>query len=340
MPHVLGIETSCDETAAAIYGNGKILADCIIRQIVHEEYGGVVPELASRAHEKLLAAAVDEVLRKSRLEINDLDGAAVTYGPGLAGALLVGVAFAKGLAAGAGLKLIGVNHLEAHLWSAELQYSDIPTPFLAYIISGGHTLLVYVAGFREYQVLGSTQDDAVGELFDKTGRMMGINYPAGSSIDAYALKNNSKTVEFPRARVKNDKYGFSFSGLKTAVLYYLKANFKMQGESFDLNESEKESICAGLMASVADMLIRAAELAFTDFEARALVITGGVSASKFLRNRFQKFTENIGAPLFIPSINLCTDNGAMVAYLGDRLYRKGHFSDLSLPVEPSLTLAY
>ena len=374
---VLGIETSCDETAAALLVDGKIVADRTTTQLLHEEYGGVVPELASRAHEQLLMPAVEGVLKDSGLKAVDIEGVTATCGPGLAGALLVGVSFGKGLAAGLNIPFLGVNHLEAHLWGAELTYDPLPMPFLGLIISGGHTLMVGVKGLGQYTRLGGTHDDAVGELFDKVGRMLGYGFPAGEAIDRDALgldedeietaesgvryPNHSAVkrprltaVKFPRARVRDDAMGFSFSGLKTAVLYYLRERYCCQTEAsdstlkthpssfilhtFSIPGEERASVSRGLLESVSDMLITGLSAAWNSDNYRGLVISGGVASSRFLRVRFTEFADKRGIPLFIPPPEHCTDNGAMIAYLGYRWFRKGYVSSLDLPVDPAADL--
>lgn len=337
---ILGIETSCDETAVALILDGRKVIDRTTRQVLHERYGGVVPELASRAHERLLAPAVRSLFDEYGNSIEDIDAVAVTHGPGLAGALLVGVSFAKGLAGALGADLIGVNHLEAHLWSSELTSGPLPLPFLALLISGGHTLLAKVTGFGKYTKLGGTRDDAVGELFDKTGRMLGFNFPAGEAIDSLALSFEGEVVKFPRAKLADDPMGFSFSGIKTAVLYHLMQNYERENlmSEFRLPEADRAAICCGLMQSVGDMLTGAVETALLKDSYRALVISGGVSASKFLRAKFELLSKQHNLPLFIPPVHHCTDNGSMIAHLGYQHFIRGNISQHNLQVEPSLSL--
>ena len=336
---ILGIETSCDETAAALIVDGCITADCTTRQVIHELYGGVVPELASRAHERLLARAVEAVLRDSGLEISTITGIAVTVGPGLAGSLLVGLAFAKGLSNALSVPLIGVNHLEGHIWSPELQHKDIPTPFLALLVSGGHTIMVRVVDFGRYKIIGSTRDDAVGELFDKVGRMLGFTFPAGEAIDLEACTHKGASLQLPRARISDDPLGFSFSGLKTAVLYYLQGKYSGTSDGFDLPGEDRPAICAGLMETVGDMLVRGIGNAVEAGDYRALVISGGVSASRYLRKRFDAFAIEQSLPLFIPDPCHCTDNGSMIAYAGFRRLTMGQFSPQNIEINPSLMLS-
>ncbi len=339
---VLGIETSCDETAAALFSNGEILADRTTRQLLHEKYGGVVPELASRAHEQLLSPAVDSILSESGLDVNDIDAVAVTCGPGLAGALLVGVSFAKGLSAALNIPLIGVNHLEGHLWSAELSGSSIPLPFLGLLISGGHSMTIKVDGFGQYKQIGTTRDDAVGELFDKVGRMLGFNFPSGEDIDSEAMKHfdshTSDPIRFPRAKLKDDPYGFSFSGLKTAVLYHLKKIYTKTESAYKIPDQDRTEICASMMSSVGDMLINGLTAASKECKFKALVVSGGVSASRYLRKRFKDYTTEHQLKLHIPPIHHCTDNGSMIAYAGYLRLLNGQTNSLDLAVNPAAKL--
>lgn len=337
---ILGIETSCDETAAAIVVDGKVIADRITRQILHEEFGGVVPELASRAHERLLMPAVQAVLGDAGLTPMDVNAVAVTSGPGLAGALLVGLAFAKGFARALEIPFIGVNHIEGHLWSASLGNTNLTPPFLALVISGGHTLLVEVEAFGKYHKLGTTRDDAIGELLDKAGRMIGFKFPAGASIDREALKATPSSLQFPRIRIPDEPHTFSFSGLKTAVLYHLRRNHRqLDTGAFDLTEQERGNICAGLMEAVADTLQLAIAPLLSSGKYTAFVVGGGVSASRFLRGRFQEMCEASGTPLIIPPFEHCTDNGAMIAYLGHLKFQAGALpSDADHGVNPSASL--
>ncbi len=346
-PIILGIETSCDETAAAIVRNHEVIAEKTTVQILHEQYGGVVPELASRAHERLLMNAVQSTLDDAKLKVNDIDGIAVTHGPGLAGALLVGVSLAKGLSISTGKPLIGVNHIEGHLWSIDLAAVHVPEPFLALVISGGHTILVKVEGFGEYQLLGSTRDDAAGELLDKTGRMLGFGFPAGADIDNAAILNTDIPVKFPRAKLDDDPFGFSFSGLKTAVLYYLREQYPTISHSikgfkstgYDIPIEMRNSICAGLMDTVSDMLISSINNAVYKHSLSSLVICGGVSASKYLRQKISAYAKTNGINMFVPPLKYSTDNGAMIANVGCYLFERGNFNEMNLTVEPNLRLA-
>ncbi|MDP8227846.1 MAG: tRNA (adenosine(37)-N6)-threonylcarbamoyltransferase complex transferase subunit TsaD [Candidatus Electryoneaceae bacterium] len=289
-----------------------------------------------------MTPAVEGVLSDTGMKLSDIDAVAVTYGPGLAGALLVGVSFAKGLASGLGIPFLGVNHLEGHLWSAELTTGQLPLPLLGLIISGGHTLMIRVEGFGRYVRLGGTRDDAVGELFDKVGRMLGFSFPAGADLDNIVLNFTGKSVHFPRAKLSDDPFGFSFSGLKTAVLYYLKKRYtsshKKQTTDFNIPPEERAAITAGLMESVGDMLIKGLSVAFDTYDYRGLVVAGGVSASQFLRKRFTQFAEEHRIPLFIPPPHHCTDNGSMIAYAGWRRLQRGYTSSLDLSIDPAASL--
>jgi len=334
---ILGIETSCDETAVAIIIDGEVVADRTTRQVLHEHYGGVVPELASRAHEQLLAPAVKGVLEEASLTPRDISGVAVTYGPGLAGALLVGLSFAKGFASAMGIPFWAVNHIEAHLWISQLSYQEIPTPALALIVSGGHTLLIAVEEFGEYRFLGSTRDDAVGELFDKVGRVIGFSFPAGAQIDKLAMEYTDKPVLFPVSRVKSDPFAFSFSGIKTAVLNHIQGSCKPSsfGE-YHIGDDHRQAICAGMMHSVAKTLTGPILHALGERRYEAIVVGGGVSASRYLRREIGKLADETGIPLIIPPVHHCTDNGAMIAYLGFLLASHGvEQSSLSQDVDPS-----
>ena len=332
---LLGIETSCDETGAALVRNGRILADRTTTQLLHQKYGGVVPELASRAHEKLLMNAVESVLVDSALSLADINAVAATYGPGLAGALLVGVSFAKGMAYGLGVPFLGVNHLEAHLWVPELTFGKMPLPFLGMIVSGGHTITIGVKRLGEYELIGTTHDDAAGELFDKVGRMLGFGFPAGAAIDDDAFNFNGETVRFPRAHIKNDQFGFSFSGLKTAVLYYLREKYGESPNGYQIPQHERCAISAGIMEAVSEMLITGLEAAWSTDGYRVLAISGGVAASRYLRERFRSFAEEKGIQVYIPPPKYCTDNGAMTAYTGYLHLQSNHTSSIDLSNDPA-----
>lgn len=358
---ILGIETSCDETAAALLVDGKIISDRTTRQTMHEQYGGVVPELASRAHERLLAPAIDGVLADAGMKITDIEAVAVTYGPGLAGALLVGVALAKGLAAALNIPVYAVNHIEGHIWAVEMSLMGnradesgcqlrrvdspdalvewLPMPFLGLIVSGGHTILLRVEGFRCYVKLCSTRDDAAGELFDKVGRMLGLAFPAGADIDRLALNFKDKPFYFPRARFTDQQPAFSFSGLKTAVSHYLKNHPELFDVEGNASDAARRMICRGVMESVADMLVWQVGHFLAGGDYRALVIGGGVSASQFLRRHWERLAADYRIPLFIPPPQHCTDNGAMVAYTGWKMALAGIPPAIdSLAVEPALSL--
>ena len=278
------------------------------------------------------------MLQDTGIKPTGIDGIAVTHGPGLAGALLVGVAFAKGMASALSIPLIGVNHLEGHLWSFMLTEDDAPLPFLALIVSGGHTLLVKVNGFGDYIRLGGTRDDAAGELFDKVGRMLGFNFPAGASIDSEAYSFQGEPVKFPRVKLKDDLYGFSFSGIKTAVLYYLQKNYDRHEGGFLIPVLERAAICRGLMESVSDMLTSRIIYALETEAFRAIVVSGGVSASRFIRDQISSVAKRFQVPLLIPPAQHCTDNGAMIANVGHELFKRQCFDSLDLPINPGLRL--
>lgn len=337
---ILGIETSCDETATAVIINGVIAADRTTRQVLHEQYGGVVPELASRAHEQILAPSVQSVLVEAGLSPHDISAVAVTYGPGLAGALLVGVSFAKGFSNSLGIPLWAVNHLEAHIWIAQLTYPEIPLPVLALVVSGGHTLLLSVENFGHYQLIGTTRDDAAGELFDKIGRVIGFPFPSGEQIDRLAMEFSGKPVPFSVSRFKNDPCAFSFSGIKTAAVNYLKQFPYIEAEGrFEIPDEARSALCAGILKTVARSLTGPIKREVQRGVYRGLIVCGGVSASKFLRRELKNCADEAGIPLFVPPIHHCTDNGTMIAYAGHLKSSHGMIpADISLEVDPSAKL--
>jgi len=330
---VLGIETSCDETAAALVESGtKILSNMVSSQVdLHRQFWGVVPEVASRRHLELIIPVIREALRIAQVSLPDVEAVAATYGPGLMGSLLVGLTVAKGIAYACRLPFVGVNHLEAHLQAPLLSHPGIHPPFIGLIISGGHTDLIYVDSQETYQYLGSTRDDAVGEAFDKVARMLGLKYPGGPEIEKEAKKGNPLSISLPQPRFKEKTLDFSFSGLKTAVLYYVK----------DLERRDIPIPTSDLAASfqfkvsqiLADRLFEAARLKKT----KRLVVGGGVCANSYLRSYLER--EKPGEiEIFFPSPDLCTDNAAMVAACGWQQLKKGRISPLSLDPQPALTL--
>lgn len=331
---VLGIESSCDDTAAAVVRDGQLLSTVISSQHVHAQFGGVVPELASRAHQRQIVPIVDESLRKAGVGRSDLTGIAVTYGPGLAGSLLVGLSFGKAYAFGLDLPLIGINHLEGHVYSVFLGDNPPEFPFLCLIVSGGHTQIVHVDGGFEHRVLGSTRDDAAGEAFDKVAKLLQLGYPGGPAIDRIAKDGDPDFYDFPRSRP--GAYDFSFSGLKTSVLYYLNSFSK--DERSDLLASHLPDVCASFQQAVVDVLIDAVKRAVVETNVRHVAIVGGVSANSVLRRDAAALAHQHGISLHIPDPIHCMDNAAMIAMTGYFKLNAGVTSSLTLTAQPSLSL--
>ncbi len=330
---VLGVETSCDDTAAAVLRDGRIvLANLVSSQdTVHGPFGGVVPELASRQHIRHILPILDAALEKAGVRLNDLDGIAVTRGPGLVGSLLVGLSVVKGISFRWDIPYVGVNHLEAHLLAVFLE-REILFPYIALLASGGHTLLYLVRNFGDYLYLGGTRDDAAGEAYDKVSKMMGLGYPGGRVIDQLARSGDPQSIAFPRARIKRSGYDFSFSGIKTAVWHYLK------GLGDGRWEAIKSDIAASFQEAVVDMLVRPTLRAAKDFAACRIVLAGGVAANSRLRERMQEETTAQGWELFVPPPALCTDNGAMIALCGSYWLEQGRRDDYRLNADADLTL--
>ena len=329
--YVLGIETSCDETAAAVVADGSTVISSVVssQADLHARYGGVVPEIASRAHVRLLTPAVAEALVEAGLEDARIDAVAATVGPGLASALLVGVSVAKSLALVWDVPFVGVNHMEGHLYACFLHEPDLEFPAVALLVSGGHTMLVLMEGHGRYRSLGSTVDDAVGEAFDKVARFLGLGYPGGPAIDRIATVGNPEAVAFPRA-MEREGYDFSFSGLKTSVTRYAKAH----------PDAEVADLAASFQHAAVEVLITKARRAVADTGARSLCIGGGVAANSVLRRRVAEACAEDGVAAVIPSPELCTDNGAMVAAAGWRRLRADGPTTLEVGVAPSLALGH
>jgi N6-L-threonylcarbamoyladenine synthase len=330
---VLGIETSCDETAAAVVENGRVaLSDVVSTQIdIHRRWGGVIPELASRNHVLQVMPVIDEAMTRAGLKLTDLDGLCVTRGPGLQGALLVGLQVAKSIALATGLPLVGVNHLEGHLLAIRLAPDAPEPPFLGLVVSGGHTTLYEVPAFGTYLKLGSTRDDAAGEAYDKVARLLGLPYPGGLPIDQLAQTGDPKAIAFPRALKQHDVLDWSFSGLKTAVLNHVQQHGVPTGQA--LNE-----LCASFQEAVADALTTKVMLGAKKVGAKQLVLCGGVAANSRLRSLAQERADEAGLKLYLPPKRLCTDNGAMIAVAGYEALQRGVRSDLSLDADPSWRL--
>lgn len=323
---ILGIETSCDETAAAVVENGrKILSNAVYTQIKqHQPFGGVVPEIASRCHVEVISDVVKEALDKAKVAISDIGAIAVTASPGLIGALLVGVNFAKGLSLSTGLELVPVNHTRGHIASNYITSDELAPPFLCLVVSGGHTDLIAVEDYTKFKVLGSTRDDAAGEAFDKVARAMGIAYPGGVQLDKIAEKGNPKAFSFPKPSVQSAPYDFSFSGLKTAVINQIH-NIKQKNE-----EIPTEDIASSLRFSVVSHLIENLERAVIATGYKQIAIAGGVSANSLLRKEAAALANKLSCKLYMPSLSLCSDNGAMIAAQGYYEYLNGNLADLSL----------
>ncbi|MBN2412297.1 tRNA (adenosine(37)-N6)-threonylcarbamoyltransferase complex transferase subunit TsaD [candidate division KSB1 bacterium] len=330
---ILGIETSCDETSVALVNDLKIISNIISTQKIHEQYGGVVPEFASRAHMTQLLPIVREAFREAQLTFKDIDGLAVTCGPGLAGSLLVGMCFCKGLAASLKKPFIGINHIEGHILAVNAQGLPVEYPAICLVVSGGHTLLIYIKEPTKYKIIGRTIDDAAGEAFDKTAKILGLGYPGGPAIEKNAKTGNEKAIAFPRALMDNDNFNFSFSGLKTSVLYYV--------ESLKKNNREIviPDICASFQKAVSDVLVEKSIRALQEFKCNTLILAGGVARNSTLRECFEKQCEKYQKNFFVPAPELCTDNAAMIAKAGHIRLQKGEYSDFSLDVVPNLSLS-
>jgi N6-L-threonylcarbamoyladenine synthase len=323
--NILGIDTSCDDTSAAVLVDGhSVLSSVINSQIkLHHVYGGVVPELASREHIRNIAPVVDEALSKAQIGMNDIDGIAVTIGPGLIGSLLVGLYYAKGLAMARNIPLVGVNHLEGHILSILLEDNPPDFPFIALTVSGGHTSLYHVTGLGQYTQMGQTLDDAAGEAYDKVAKILGLGYPGGAVIENIALSGEKDKINFPRAQISQDSLDFSFSGLKTAVSMYIN---KWKQSEKQQAEVRKEDIAASFQEAVIDVLARKFIRAAEGAGVSSLVLAGGVACNKALRQRLTEETDARGMKLYYPRPAYCTDNGAMIALAGHYRIMKGERS--------------
>ena len=338
---VLGIETSCDETAAAVVVDGReILSSVVSTQFaVHSPYGGVVPELASRQHLENIAPVVSSAMEQSGVTFEDLDAVAVTYGPGLVGSLLVGVQVAKGIALVHGKPLVPVHHIAGHIEAPFLAHGDVPLPALALVVSGGHTSLYMVGAPGEYRLIGRTRDDAAGEAFDKVAKLLGLGYPGGPAIDRLARGANDTAVDFTIARMKDGSADFSFSGIKTAVLYHLRREKVAPVEDAADVPRHVRDIVASFQRAVVAALVARLKAAAEEHRPASLLLTGGVAANSVLRAEAARAAERMGLPLFVPPIALSTDNAAMIAAAGVVNYRKGLRAGMDLNAEPHLSLA-
>lgn len=326
----LGIETSCDETSASVVKNGTEVLSCVINsQIdIHRVFGGVVPEIASRNHIENIDVVVKEALTRANVTVSEIDAIGVTYGAGLVGALLVGVAYAKGLAQASGKPLIAVNHIEGHLSANYLTHRDLQPPFISLMTSGGHTAISYVESSKKYTVLASTVDDAIGEAFDKVARLLGLPYPGGVEIDKLSQKGENN-VKFPSVLLKNGN--FSYSGLKTATANYINSQ-KMKGEEINV-----PNLCLSFTHAAVDGLITACKTHLKKYKCGKLAVSGGVSANSYLREEAKKL-EKDGVKVYLPEMLYCTDNGAMIASRAYFQYIEKDFADLSLNAAPTLKL--
>jgi N6-L-threonylcarbamoyladenine synthase len=328
---ILGIETSCDETAAAILKDGAVLSSIVSTQWLHAKYGGVVPELASRAHLRLLAPILNQTLEDAEITLEEVDAVAVTKGPGLIGALLVGISTAKALAYARNVPVIGVNHLEGHLWSSIFEDENLETPFLALLVSGGHTMLVGVEGFNQYQMIGQTRDDAAGEAFDKVAVLCGLHYPGGAQIEKIAEKGDLSYHSFPVSMRGQSGYEFSFAGLKTAVANFLRHNPSAL-------EEHLPDVLACFQEAVVSSLVEPTCRAMDDFGYRDLVLSGGVAANTRLRQRLHDEVSKRGGRFHSPGIEYCTDNATMIAWVGWRRLQSGECDDFDLTGHANLPL--
>ncbi len=323
----LGIETSCDETSAAVVVNGrKVLSNIINSQIdIHTIYGGVVPEIASRCHVEVINQVVKEALKKANKTYDDIDAVCTTYGPGLVGALLVGVSYAKGLSYAMQKPLVGVNHIEGHIAANYLTYEELKPPFLCLIISGGHTHLVKVNDYADFEIIGRTKDDAIGEAYDKVARIVGLGYPGGPKIDKLAYEGNAN-IALPKSNIEG--LNFSFSGIKTAVI-------NLNHKNPNINKAD---LCASFEKVTTEMLIENVEKAIEETKLKNVVLAGGVSANSYIRKEFSKMAEKKNIKVFYPDIKLCTDNAAMIAAAGYNNYINGKISSLELNAVPNLKI--
>ncbi len=333
--NVLGIESSCDETSVAVISDGKLVANLIASQDFHANYGGVIPELSSRAHLQIITPLFKQALEKAQITKDEIDVIAATAGPGLIGALLVGLTFAKGLAYSLSKPFVAVNHIEGHIFSGFLMEEKPRFPFLGLVVSGGHTLLLIVKNELEIIRLGTTIDDATGEAFDKVAKMLGLGYPGGPKIQALAEKCNKPDFSFPVARTKNE-YDFSFSGLKTSVLRFLQTNY----ENALPPEEDKPCIARAFQDAVVKALASRAEKALQNFDVKSISVVGGVAANSGIKSAFENLAKKYGKTLVMPSLEFCGDNAAMIVLRGKQLFEHGVVSPLNFNAFPALPENY
>ncbi len=320
---LLAIESSCDETSAAVFVGKTVKSNVVSSQYFHKNYGGIVPELASRAHIESIAQIVQMSIREADISIEDVDGIAVTTGPGLIGALAVGAQFAKGLGLRYGVPVVPVNHIEGHIYSSCVEHDDCQPPFVALVVSGGHTTIFHVPSFEEYIPIGSTRDDAAGEAFDKIAKMLGFGYPGGKIIDDFARQGNPLAYTFPRGMIHESHADFSFSGLKTAVRTFLQKEFPKEQFPQGVPIEYIPDICASVQAAIVDVLAVKTIRVAKELGIQTIVITGGVAANSGLRARMTDETSKRRWKLFTPSLLLCTDNAGMIGYVGRKKILNG-----------------
>ncbi len=326
----IGIESSCDETSVAVLKDNELVSNLVASQHFHKKYGGVVPELSSRAHLQIISPLLNQALEESGVSLNEVDVISATAGPGLIGAVLVGLTFAKGLALSTGADFIGVNHIEGHIFSGFLMERKPEYPYLCLVVSGGHTLLLIVESPLKIIKLGSTVDDAAGEAFDKVSKLIGLGYPGGPQIQKYAAKGDEKFTKFPVSKLKG-KYDFSFSGIKTAVLRFVQSNYEN-----GIPEEDLSNISASFQAAVVKALVQNMENALNEFDIKSISVVGGVAANQKLKESVTALGAKYKKPVVIPELQFCGDNGAMIALRGKMLHEEGEKFDLSYNAFPSL----
>ena len=330
--NILAIESSCDETSAAVISNGNIRSNRIAAQLIHEKYGGVVPELASRAHQQQIVLVVQQALIDAKIHKKDLNAVAFTRGPGLLGALLVGASFAKALALGLEVPLIEVNHMQAHVLAHFIENPKPAFPFLCLTVSGGHTQIVLVKNYLDMEIIGQTQDDAVGEAFDKTAKLLGLSYPGGPLIDHYAQSGNPTAFAFPMGEMP--EFNYSFSGIKTAILYFLQDKTKQNPQFVEENRAD---ICASVQHTLVKILLKKLQKAAQHLQISEIAISGGVSANSGLRADLQTLGQSEGWNVYIPRFEYCTDNAAMIAMAAHYKYLNGDFCPQTVSPLPRMS---
>jgi N6-L-threonylcarbamoyladenine synthase len=330
---ILAFESSCDETSVSVIDNSVIKSNIISSQLFHKNYGGVVPELASRAHVQWISQLTKDALNESKVNISDLNAIAVTTEPGLICSLIVGSSFAKGISLKYGLPIIPINHIEGHLYSGNLEHEEIQFPFICLVVSGGHTAIFHVKDYNNYDVIGLTRDDAAGEAFDKIAKLLGLPYPGGPEIDKLAKKGDEKKFDFPRPMIHDKHFDFSFSGLKTSVRYFIHKNFGK-----NVPEEELPNICASVQAAIVDVLVNKTVKAARKYKVKDIVIAGGVSANSKLRKEMKLKANEYEINSYAPNMEYCMDNAAMIAFLADRKLQEKNLDklyDLTFRVNPS-----